>query len=55
MEVVVESGAGVGALIPDERSPRPGATIGDPWAADVVVKVAPPTAEEIGRLRSGRR
>jgi NAD(P) transhydrogenase subunit alpha len=27
-----------------------GATIGDPWAADVVAKVAPPTDEEIGRL-----
>src|SRR5919199_1077359 len=30
-----------------------GASIGDPWGADVVAKVAPPTSEEIGRLRSG--
>jgi len=26
----------------------------DAWAADVVVKVAPPTADEVGRLRSGQ-
>ena len=31
-----------------------GATIGDAWAADVVVKVAPPTAEKVARLRSGQ-
>jgi NAD(P) transhydrogenase subunit alpha len=30
-----------------------GATIDDPWHADVVVKVAPPTDEEIARLRRG--
>jgi NAD(P) transhydrogenase subunit alpha len=53
VEIVVESGAGLGALIPDEVYIEAGATVGDPWACDVVVKVAPPTAEEIGRLRSG--
>jgi H+-translocating NAD(P) transhydrogenase subunit alpha len=53
VEVVVESGAGLGALIPDEVYTEAGATIGDPWSADAVVKVALPTAEEIGRLRSG--
>jgi NAD(P) transhydrogenase subunit alpha len=53
VEIVVESGAGLGALIPDEVYLEAGATVGDPWACDVVVKVAPPTAEEIGRLRSG--
>ncbi|QJY46487.1 Re/Si-specific NAD(P)(+) transhydrogenase subunit alpha [Pseudonocardia broussonetiae] len=53
VEVVVESGAGLGALIPDELYVAAGATIGDPWSADVVVKVAPPSTEEIGRLRSG--
>ncbi|GHJ41098.1 NAD(P) transhydrogenase subunit alpha [Streptomyces sp. TS71-3] len=51
--VVVEPGAGLGALIPDEMFAAAGATIGDPWACDVVVKVAPPTAEETARLRSG--
>ena len=38
--VVVETGAGTGALIPDEQYEQAGATIGDPWAADVVVKVS---------------
>jgi NAD(P) transhydrogenase subunit alpha len=27
--------------------------LGDPWKADAVVKVSPPTADEIGRLRTG--
>lgn len=53
VEIVVEAGAGVGALIPDELYTAVGATVGDPWAADVVVKVAAPTPEEIGKLRSG--
>lgn len=51
LSVVVETGAGDGALIADELYTGAGATIGDPWAADVLVKVAPPTAEEIARLR----
>jgi NAD(P) transhydrogenase subunit alpha len=49
-EVVVESGAGVDALIPDGLYTEAGATIGDPWSADVVAKVAPPTDEEIAKL-----
>ena len=53
LEVVVESGAGLGALIPDEVYTQAGATIGDPWSAEVIVKVAPPTDEEIGRLARG--
>ena len=52
--VVVESGAGEGALLPDELYTEAGATIGDAWAADIVVKVAPPTADEVGRLHSGQ-
>ncbi len=56
LEVVVERGAGAGALIPDAQYEDAGARmVDDPGAvyeADVVVKVAPPTAEEIGRLRS---
>jgi NAD/NADP transhydrogenase alpha subunit len=48
--VVVESGAGAGALLPDELFTEAGAEIGDPWSADVVAKVAVPTADEIGRL-----
>jgi H+-translocating NAD(P) transhydrogenase subunit alpha len=53
LQVVVESGAGVGALMPDELFIEARATIGNPWDADVVVKVAPPTDEEISRLRRG--
>jgi H+-translocating NAD(P) transhydrogenase subunit alpha len=52
--VVVESGAGEGALLPDDLYAEAGATIGDAWAADVVVKVAPPTADEVARLRRGQ-
>ncbi|BBG04623.1 MULTISPECIES: Re/Si-specific NAD(P)(+) transhydrogenase subunit alpha [Pseudonocardia] len=49
--VVVEAGAGAGALIPDEEFTQAGATIGDPWACDVVAVVNPPTTEQIGKLR----
>src|SRR3954465_564312 len=50
VEVVVESGAGEAALIPDALFEDAGAKIGDPWSADVVVKVAAPTADEITKL-----
>ncbi|MBV9941991.1 MAG: Re/Si-specific NAD(P)(+) transhydrogenase subunit alpha [Solirubrobacterales bacterium] len=54
-EVVVERGAGAGALIPDVQYEEAGAGMVDdpagPYEADVVVKVAAPSAEEIGRLR----
>ena len=53
VEVVVESGAGEAALIPDALFEEAGAKIGDPWGADVVVKVAAPTSEEIGKLGDG--
>jgi NAD(P) transhydrogenase subunit alpha len=53
LDVVVESGAGLAALIPDELYTAVGASIGDPWSADVVVKVAPPSDEEIGKLDKG--
>jgi H+-translocating NAD(P) transhydrogenase subunit alpha len=52
--VVVESGAGESALLPDDLYTEAGASIGDAWGADIVVKVAPPTADEIGKLRSGQ-
>lgn len=53
--VIVESGAGLEALIPDELYVDAGATIGDPYSADVVVRVSPPTDAEIGRLHSGQK
>jgi NAD(P) transhydrogenase subunit alpha len=56
-EVVVEAGAGEAALIPDSLFEEAGATVshdaGAPWSADVVLKVAAPGSDEIGRLRQG--
>jgi len=54
VSVVVESGAGDRALLTDQLYTAAGASIGDAWAADVVVKVAPPTAEEVARLKPGQ-
>jgi NAD(P) transhydrogenase subunit alpha len=51
VRVVVEPGAGLGALIPDAGYTAAGAELGDPWSADAVLKVAPPTPVEIARLR----
>jgi len=51
VDVTVQPGAGEHALIPDGLYEAAGATLADDvWSADLVVKVAPPTAEEIGRL-----
>jgi proton-translocating NAD(P)+ transhydrogenase subunit alpha len=52
--VVVQRGAGTGAFIPDDAYAEAGAELVDdaPFDADVVVKVAAPSAEEIGRLGS---
>jgi NAD(P) transhydrogenase subunit alpha len=53
-EVLVQSGAGQAAMIPDELYEEAGARLvtdtSEIWKADVVVKVAPPTEEEIGKL-----
>ena len=57
IEVAVESGAGESAGHPDSEYSDAGASVGsadDAWGADVVVKVALPTIEEIGRLRSAQ-
>jgi NAD(P) transhydrogenase subunit alpha len=54
VEVVVEAGAGEAASFGDAAYTEAGATIGDPWPADVVAKVAPPTPEEASRLRDGQ-
>jgi len=52
LEVRVEPGAGEAALIPDRAFEEAGATMSaDVWGADVVVKVAPPTSEEIGKVK----
>ncbi|HZA12648.1 Re/Si-specific NAD(P)(+) transhydrogenase subunit alpha [Mycobacterium sp.] len=54
LAVVVEAGAGDKALLPDGLYTEAGATIGDAWAAEVVVKVAPPTAAEVAKLHRGQ-
>ena len=55
-EVVVQRGAGAGALIPDEAYADAGAQLVDDadaaLGADVVVTVAAPSAQEIGHLGS---
>ena len=56
LDVVVERGAGAGALIPDEQYEQAEARMVDDagavYESDVVVKVAPPSAEEVQRLHS---
>src|SRR6201994_4818184 len=53
VQVLVERGAGAGALIPDEAFADAGAELVDAAAAlgaDVVVKVAAPTDEQVAQL-----
>jgi NAD(P) transhydrogenase subunit alpha len=55
LEVLVQRGAGAGALIPDSQFEEAGAKLVDDasavFGADVVIKVAPPSAEETVRLK----
>lgn len=53
LRVVLETGAGAGARLADELYEQAGASIGDAWGADIVLKVAPPTTAEVGRLSRG--
>jgi NAD(P) transhydrogenase subunit alpha len=62
LDVLVQSGAGADALLPDAAFAQAGAQIiGTPehpdvaevWGADVVVKISPPDAEEIRGLGPG--
>jgi NAD(P) transhydrogenase subunit alpha len=51
LELLIERGAGAGALIPDDQYTDAGAKlVDDVWAAEVIVKVAPPSAAEAARL-----
>ncbi len=54
IQIVVQRGAGAGALIGDEAFAEAGAELVDeaPFDCDVVVKVAAPDADEIARLGS---
>ena len=53
VSVTVERGAGEAAHHPDDAYERAGATLGDGFSGEVVAKVAPPSADEIGRLGRG--
>src|SRR4051794_22293188 len=50
VQVVVEPGAGERSHHPDAEYQEAGATIGDPWGAEVVAVVSAPNSEQIGRL-----
>jgi NAD(P) transhydrogenase subunit alpha len=58
LEILVEAGAGAGALIPDQAYADAGATIvstADLYAgADVILRVQKPSAEDAALLRSGQ-
>jgi proton-translocating NAD(P)+ transhydrogenase subunit alpha len=51
IEVAVEAGAGEAADHADSDFTEAGAKIEDPWSADVLFKVRPPSDSEVGRLR----
>ena len=53
VEVAVERGVGAQANFPDELYEKAGATFGDVWGSNVVVKVQKPSLEEAGRLSQG--
>ncbi|WEH13272.1 Re/Si-specific NAD(P)(+) transhydrogenase subunit alpha [Streptomyces sp. VNUA24] len=52
-DVVVEPGAGASSRFSDAAYEEAGARLGDPWAAEIVLKVNGPSTEETGRLRDG--
>ena len=58
LEVLVEAGAGAGALIPDSAYAEAGATVVSTEAlyaqADIVLRVAKPDADEVASLRPGQ-
>src|SRR5262249_7923899 len=57
LDVVVQSGAGEGALLSDAAFTEAGATVAadpaDVWGADVVVKIAPPDPDQVRSLGQG--
>ena len=55
VEVAVEPGAGEGAGHSDQEYTDAGAKGGDDvWGADVLLKVRPPSADEVSRLKQGQ-
>ena len=55
IDVIVESGAGESASYTDDAYKEAGAEVGgDPWGADIVLRVAPPTDDEVSKLKKGQ-
>jgi NAD(P) transhydrogenase subunit alpha len=54
IEAIIEPSAGAAASFTDDAYREAGATIGDPWTAEVVAKVASPTADEVAKLHAGQ-
>ncbi len=53
LEVVVQAGAGASARFPDALYEAAGARVGEAWGAELVLKVQPPSPDEIGRIAEG--
>jgi H+-translocating NAD(P) transhydrogenase subunit alpha len=57
LEVLVQRGAGAGALLPDDAFAAAGAELSDDvaevWRSDIVVAIAPPSEQEIAQLGAG--
>jgi H+-translocating NAD(P) transhydrogenase subunit alpha len=57
LEILVQRGAGSGALLPDAAFSDAGARLTDDpaelWRSEIVVKISPPSEQEIGMLGSG--
>jgi NAD(P) transhydrogenase subunit alpha len=57
LDVLVQRGAGAGALLPDDAFAAAGAQLSDDaaevWRSDIVVKIAPPSEQEIAQLGAG--
>ncbi|WP_341501330.1 Re/Si-specific NAD(P)(+) transhydrogenase subunit alpha [Gallaecimonas sp. GXIMD4217] len=51
-DVIIEAGAGKAASFDDGSYEASGAKIGDPWQADILLKVNAPSGDEVKRLRA---
>jgi NAD(P) transhydrogenase subunit alpha len=57
LDVLVQRGAGAGALLPDDAFAAAGAQVsddaGEVWRSDIVVVIAPPSEREVAQLGAG--
>jgi NAD(P) transhydrogenase subunit alpha len=54
VDVVIEAGAGEGASFTDDAFKDAGATVGNPWEAEILAKVRMPSDDELARLNEGQ-